>query len=197
MHAPTEMTDYHTFSLVFTIPGSDSLESHLDAFASADCDDAALMGPATDGTFVAEFDREAPEFASAVVGAIDGLASAVGGLRVLRVCPDDLVTMSAIAERTGRSEESIRLLVRGARGPGTFPPAAGRINDKTFIWRWVDVAGWFASALGEPPPGAEHARLIAAINHALQLNALTEELREHPGELAAVAHLMPQHLARA
>jgi len=191
------MTDFHTFAVVFAIPGASSLETHLDELAAAGCDDAAFMGPATDGTFLAEFDREAPDFTTAVVSAIDALTGAVDGLRVQRVCPDDLVTISAIADRTGRTDESIRLLVRGARGPGDFPPAAGRINDKTYIWRWVDVARWFETALDERPAGAEHARLIAAINHALQLSAMTDELREHPEELAAVAHFMPPHLEPA
>lgn len=181
----------HTFGLVFTIPGADSLEGDLDALAATGCDDAAFMGPATDGTFCAEFDREAPEFVPAVAGAIDDLRGAVSGLQVLRVTPDDLVTVSAIADRTGRSDESVRLLIRGERGPGEFPPAAGRINEKTQIWRWADVARWFDTQLGEPPAGSEHARFIAALNHALELAAVSHELREHPDELAVVAHFMP------
>lgn len=194
MHPPTDMTRYHTFGIVFALPGADSLDSRLDALAAAGCDDAAFMGPATDGTFLAEFDREATDFTSAVVSAIEDLRAAVDGLRILRACPDDLVTVSAIADRTGRSDESVRLLLRGARGPGNFPPAAGRINDKTQIWRWVDVARWFETALGERPAGAEHARFIAAINHALDLSAMSDELRQHPDELAAVARFMPRDL---
>jgi len=186
------MTDAtQTFGLVFRIPDADSLEQYLDAFAGAGCDDAAFMGPATDGTFLAEFDREAPEFVPAVASAIEDLRSAVRGLEVLRVTPDDLVTVSAIADRTGRSDESVRLLIRGERGPGDFPPAAGRINEKTQIWRWADVAEWFESRLDERPAGSEHARFIAALNHALELAAVSEELREHPDELAVVAHFMP------
>jgi hypothetical protein len=197
MPAPTDMTDFHTFTLVFAIPGADTLESYLDALADAGCDDAAFIGPATDGTFAAEFDREALDFTSAVVSAIDDLRGAAAGLRVLRVAPDDLVTISAIADRTGRSDESIRLLQRGARGPGNFPPALGRINEKTQIWRWADVAHWFERELGERPPTAEHARFIAAINHALELDAMSDELRRHPEELAAVAHFMPRALEAA
>lgn len=186
------MTDpTHTFGLVFTIPEADSLEGYLDAFAAAGCDDAAFVGPATDGTFLAEFDREAPEFVPAVASAIDDLRGAVPGLQVLRVTPDDLVTISAIADRTGRSDESVRLLIRGERGPGGFPPAAGRINEKTQIWRWAEVVGWFESQLEEAPAGSEHARFIAALNHALELAAVSAELREHPDELAVVAHFMP------
>ncbi len=191
------MTDEHTFTLIFAIPGVDSLEEHLGAFADAGADDAAFMGPASDGTFAAEFDRESPDFSAAVVSAIEGLRGAVDGLRVLRVEPDDLVTISAIAARVGRSDESIRLLQQGKRGPGNFPPALGRINAKTQIWRWVDVARWFERDLGEPPPAAEHARFISAINHALELDAMAGDLAEHPGELAAVARLIPDALETA
>lgn len=191
------MTDFHTFTLIFSISDASTLEPYLDAFAQAGADDAAFMGPATDGTFAAEFDREATDFATAVTSAIDDLCGAVDGLCVLRVAPDDLVTISAIADRTGRSDESIRLLERGKRGPGNFPPALGRINEKTQIWRWADVAAWFERELDERPTGSEHARFIAALNHTLELAASMDDLRAHPDELAAVARFMPEGLAAA
>jgi hypothetical protein len=192
MHAQADMTEpTHTFGIAFRVPGADSLEDYLDALAAAGTDDAGFMGPAVDGTFLAEFDREAPTFESAVATAIEDLLGAVPGLQVLRVTPDDLVTVSAIADRTGRSDESIRLLLRGERGPGDFPPAVGRINEKTQIWRWAEVADWFEAQLNERPPDSDHARFIAALNHALELAAMSDDLREHPEELAVVAHFMP------
>jgi len=48
-------------------------------------------------------------------------ACAVDGLIIVRIEPDELVTMAAIAERDNLSRESIRLLSRGDRGPGGFP----------------------------------------------------------------------------
>ncbi len=113
------------------------------------------------------------------------------------VLPDDLVTVAAIAARTGRSDESVRLLHQGRRGPGGFPAAAGRVNEKTQIWRWTDVAAWFADALGEPPDGAEHAPFLAALNDALDLAARAGDLRERPEELAAVLRFLPEDLAAA
>ena len=194
--APTTDTT-HTFRVVFDVPGVDSIEPHLDALASARCDDAAFMGPAPDGTFTAEFDRDAPTFAGAVVSALDALRSVFADARLLRVLPDDLVTVAAIAGRTGRSDESVRLLRQGRRGPGGFPAAAGWINEKTQIWRWTDVAAWFADALGEPPAGAEHASFLAALNDALDLTARAGDLRERPDELAAVMRFLPEDLAAA
>jgi hypothetical protein len=187
----------HTFRVVFDAPDVGSLEPHLDVLAAAGCDDAAFMGPAADGTFTAEFDREAPTFAGAVVAALEAIRWALPRTRLLRVLPDDLVTVAAIAARTGRSDESVRLLHQGRRGPGGFPAAAGWINDKTQIWRWTDVARWFADALGEPPAGAEQAAFLAALNDALDLAARAGDLRDRPEELAAVLRFLPGGLGAA
>jgi hypothetical protein len=187
----------HTFRVVFDDLGTDSLEPHLDVLAAAGCDDAAFSGPGRDGTFIAEFDREAPTFASAVVSALEAIHSALPGVRLLRVLPDDLVTVAAIAARTGRTDESVRLLRQGRRGPGGFPTAVGWINDKTQVWRWADVARWFADTLGEPPSGAEHAAFLAALNDALDLAARAGDLRKRPEELAAVMRFLPDDLAAA
>lgn len=188
-------TTEHTFRVVFAVPGEDSLEPHLDALAEAGCDDAAFIGPATDGTFTAEFDREAPTFATAVVSAITDLRRAIPEVVVLRVLPDDLVTIAAIAARTGRTDESIRLLSQGRRGPGSFPSVAGSINDKTQVWRWSDVARWFTEALGEEPAGAEYADFLAAVNDALDLSVRADHLRDRPDELEAVMAFLPPGLA--
>jgi len=193
--APT--TETHTFQVVFAIPDAESLEPHLDALHAAGCDDAAFTGPAPDGTFTAEFDRERSSFVAAVASALDGIQSAIPGVRLLRVLPDDLVTIAAIAARTGRTDESVRLLAQGRRGPGGFPPAAGWINEKTQIWRWSDVARWFIEALDERPAGAEHAAFLAALNDALDLLTRADDLRRRPEELEAVMRFLPKGLATA
>jgi hypothetical protein len=187
----------HTFQVVLAVPGADSLEPHFDALQAAGCDDAAFVGPAADGTFTAEFDREAPSFTAAVVSALKGLRSALPDVRLLRVQPEDIVSLSAIAARTGRTDESVRLLAQGRRGPGGFPPAAGWINDKTQVWRWADVARWFADALGERPDGGEHAAFLAALNDALDLAARVSDLRDRPDELEAVRQFLPEEFAAA
>ena len=145
----------------------------------------------------AEFDREAPTFSAAVVSALEAIQSALPGARLLRVLPDDLVTIAAIASRTGRTDESVRLLCQGRRGPGGFPPAAGWMNEKTQVWRWTDVARWFGDALDEPPTGSEHAAFLAALNDALDLAVRAGDLRERPDELAAVLRFLPKDLAAA
>ena len=67
----------------------------------------------------------------------------VDGVTVARVEPDTLVTIADIAERLGRSEESVRLLIVGKRGPGRFPVPVARLGRrKSRLWRWTDVLSW-------------------------------------------------------
>jgi hypothetical protein len=58
-------------------------------------------------------DRQAASFSAALASAIAAVTSAVDGLIIVRLEPDELVTMAAIAERANLSRESIRLLSRG------------------------------------------------------------------------------------
>jgi hypothetical protein len=92
-------------------------------------------------------------------------------LRVLRVEPDELVSASAIAERVGRTRESVRLLIEGRRGSGDFPAPVAWVDAKTRLWRWSDVARWLREAHGEDVPVGEGAEFLAALNAALELRA--------------------------
>src|SRR5437762_1349528 len=76
-----------------------------DALYEAGCDDA-LVG-SRDGVVFLDFDREANSFQDAVVSAMTAVESAGIGARVIRIEPDELVTMAEIARRTRRSRESI------------------------------------------------------------------------------------------
>lgn len=184
------------FQVMFVPLGADSLEPHLDALQPPGCGDEALIGPAGDGTFIAEFDRDARASRGGRLGAgrVElGAARCTAPARRAR----EIVSLSAIAARTGRSDESVRLLFQGRRGLGGSPPPAGRINEKTQVWRWADVARWFTDALGEPPAGNDPAAFLAALNYALDLSARAVDLRERPGELEAVARFLPEELTAA
>lgn len=156
----------HTFILL--LRGANPL-AYLDALFEAGCDDA-LFGE-RERTYFAEFDREALTLADAIVTAIDQVESAVPGLQVVRVEPDELVNAAAIAARTRRTRESIRLLIDHRRGPGNFPAPIGWLNPKTRLWRWSDVARWFAEF--DKVPGerfsVEDALFIAGLNAAFDL----------------------------
>lgn len=60
------------------------------------------------------FDREAPTLLDALVSAI-GAVESVEGLEVLHIEPDELVWASEIAERTGRTRQSVDMLIKGQR----------------------------------------------------------------------------------
>ncbi len=159
------------FSFTLILRGVDPLE-HLDPLFEAGCDDA-IFGE-REGSYYAEFDREAPSLATAIESAVRQVEGAVPGLSVVRIEPDELVSAAAIAGRTGRSRESIRLLVDHQRGPGGFPPPLGWVNAKTRLWRWADVADWFISAFADEPHGASidavaRSRFIGAANSVLEL----------------------------
>ena len=174
----------YTFTLLLLGP---SPLDHLDALFEAGCDDA-IFGE-REGMFFADFDRTANSLAEAVGKAIAQVEFAVPALRVARVEPDELVNAAAIAARTGRTRESVRLLIEHKRGPGHFPPPLCWLNAKTRLWRWSDVARWFEESLGERAADADEAMLIAALNAALDLRNHVSNLAE-PAARAAVAELL-------
>jgi hypothetical protein len=167
------MNDY-TFTLRFIAPGKSA--DDLSTTIYERIEDASLMGPDDDGSFLLEFDRRAGALPRALVGALEELIKTVPGVTVLRVEEDDLATMADIAKRSGRTPESVRLLVAGRRGPGGFPPAAGRVNARTRVWRWVDAAQWFEEVLGEPLPDTSECAFLRAFNDALEIRRLAHRL---------------------
>lgn len=166
----------HEFTLV--LAGRLDQEAVVDALFDAGCDDATFGQ--VDGVGYADFQREAPSLGEAVRSALEEVES-VPGLRVIRVEPDDLVTLSEIAQRLGRSRESVRLLASGARGRGDFPAPVSHLKARSRLWRWSEVAAW-ASHRGERvDPRAASA--IAAINAALILRNAAPELEPAEREL--------------
>jgi hypothetical protein len=170
--SPTKKT--YTFTLF--VHGADVLsDESMDALFEAGCDDATFG--ARDGAQYGEFDREATGFSAALSSAIHDMTNALPGLEVVRVEPDDLVSMATIAERSGRSRESIRLLAAEQRGPGGFPPPIAYVDQKTRLWHWPDVAHWLTehdkAKLDVDPEAAD---LVAALNAAYDLREHTRRL---------------------
>ena len=177
----------HTFTLI--IDGPDVTEEPVvDALFEAGCQDA-LFGR-RDRVQFADFDREAPDLVQAIVSALKQVES-VEGMRVLRVEPEDLVSASVIAQRTGRSRESVRLLVEGKRGPGAFPAPIAWVDAKTRLWHWSDVANWFAEKLDQRVDDLADAQMIAAVNSSLETRNRLGAL-EHASHRFAVAHIVAE-----
>lgn len=173
----------HSFTLI--VDGVDINDPDVfDALYEAGCDDATIG--TTVGVPIMDFGREAASLREAIFSAITD-AESVDGLRVVRIADPDLVSMSEIAARIGRSRECVRLWVLGKRGPGGFPPPVNDPHDRYRFWRWSDVAGWLREVLGGEPWSSED-HLRAAINATLELRHHLRQLdpRDRP-DLRALA----------
>ena len=164
----------------------------LDASRLSDTQVSALYETVPDSTtsdrgertFVG-IDREASDFATAVVSAIEDVERALPNVRVIALEPDDLVSQAEIAQRRGRSRESISQLVKGERGPGDFPRPRHFVSDRA-LWLWPDVERWFDEYEGREPQ-AHHDAFISAVNAVLAVRQSQSRL-ESP-ELVALRHL--------
>ena len=165
----------HQFTLIVDGPDLQH-EAHVNALFEAGCDDATVGR--VGAIQYLDFDRDAESFADAVLGATEAIENAELGARVVHLEPDDLVTMSEIAERTGRTRESVRLLISGQRGPGGFPAPATHFKSRQRMWRWQEVAAWFAQALEEPPAIGDpsNACFTTAFNAGLSWRQVEDQL---------------------
>ena len=154
----------HEFSLILS--GTPEMTDGVaDALYGTGCDDALVSVQC--GVPYVDFDRDAESFEEAVLTAIRDVERA--GVQVLRVEPDDLVSASEIARRTERTRESIRLLAQGERGRGGFPPPISGVLTKAPMWRWSEVARWFAEEEDQDSEAVRNATAIATINNVLDL----------------------------
>lgn len=142
----------------------------FDAVFEAGCDDA-LVGCSNGVQFV-DFDREAPSAGEAVRSAIIALEG-LPGVTVVRIAGADLLSISDIATRTGRTRESVRLLIAGKRGPGGFPAPVTDPRDRYRLWRSSEVQQWFAAHYGEQAVCSD-AQVMAEINAELERRRTTK-----------------------
>jgi hypothetical protein len=184
-----KQTDPTIHSFTLFLSGADVLDDEqFDALYEAGCDDA-LFG-ARDGAQYGAFDREADSFSEALASAIEDVSTAVPGLQVVRIEPDELVTMAAIAERSGLSREYIRLLSTNKRGPGGFPAPVTYADHKTRLWHWPDVAHWLTEhERAKVDLDAHAADLVAAMNAAFDLREHARHLHDKH-DLALVAQAL-------
>lgn len=112
-------------------------EDFADRFFEAGCEDATLSFQK--GAIIIEFYREAVSFSKAVVSAYEAVLRA--GAKVERIEPDYLVSLSEIADRSGKTRQSISLYTRGERDEG-FPAPVARVTSKHPLYDWEEVAGW-------------------------------------------------------
>ena len=152
------------FTLIVAGPDLQS-DAVSDALFRAGCDDA-LIGR-TDGTQYLDFDREAPDPETAILSAI-AQVERLPGVEVIRLAGAGLVSISGIAARTGRSRESVRLLIMNERGPGGFPAPVTDPRSRYRLWRWPEVRRWFEVNYGGQPIHRDD-QVAAAVNASLEL----------------------------
>lgn len=109
-----------------------------------------------------------------------------------RIEPDHLVTLAAIAERSGLSREYIRLLSTSKRGPGGFPAPVTYADHKTRLWHWPDVARWLTeNHTAKVEVDAHAADLVSALNAAFDLREHARHLHDK-NDLALVSRALGQ-----
>ena len=147
----------------------------LDALLTAGCDDATVSSKGD--LILAEFDWEAPNMLAVVISAIDQVES-VEGLEVRRVDPDELVWASEIAQRVGRTRQSVDQLIKAQRGPGGFTSPVAHAT-RNPLWRWSEVDAWLAT-YEDRGPAIDRLLVLGAINGALQARHSLRGSRRHP-----------------
>ena len=169
------------FTLI--VDGRDVAQQEVaDALWEAGCDDA-LVGQ-TNGVPYLDFDREAATLEEAVTSAIADIET-VPGLQVVRFVDSELVSMAEIAERSGRTRESVRLLVTGERGPGGFPAPVNDPRRPNRLWRWSQVERWLLNRRDQTGvvPDDRSADIRNAIAASIELRACNLRLNPRQREL--------------
>jgi hypothetical protein len=157
------MADLFSFRVCFEGDLSDA-ERVVDVLYGAGCDDATVSVERDGSVGCADFDREASDAFTAVVSAVEQIQAA--GFRVSLV-GEDPVTATDIAERAGRSQQTVSAWINAARGPGGFPPA--RIDRHWgSVYSWAEVTDWLArNELGDLDPVAVQVAAACATVSAL------------------------------
>jgi hypothetical protein len=114
---------------------------------------------------------EADSLAEALVAVVHQVESV--GLTVIGLESDDLVTIADIAQRTGRTYESVRLLITGKRGKGGFPAPVSADHE---FYSWILVKAWFAQHYSSEEASA-YDRDIASFDYLLRSRYLIPRQR--------------------
>ena len=163
------MSEYN-FRLLLEVahePSDDDLDALYEATESE-----ATFGSDDDGWY-AEFDREARDYASAVLSAIEQIERAPAGIRARKLESDDdaLVSAAEIARRANLTRQAVSLYVDGERNRdlGPFPAPLTTFASGQRIWRWGDVAPWIGRATKRELGQSQDREVTAVLNDFLDL----------------------------
>jgi predicted DNA-binding transcriptional regulator AlpA len=76
---------------------------------------------------------------------------------------DDLVDLSEVAKRVGRSRETVRLWSLGRRGAGEFPLPSGLLPGSVKVWEWDAINAWLSK---HHPTLADDVQLLSRVERA-------------------------------
>ncbi|WP_030176075.1 hypothetical protein [Spirillospora albida] len=134
---------------------------------------------------------EGRTLAAAIMEIVEHVEASAPGLHVLQVEADPLMTIRDIAERVGRSFDSVRLAITGARGPGGFP-ASEMSTAGHRLWRWSKVAAWYGL---DDPQLVEAKPTVQAINGWLALRGVVPDVAPAAADVTSALSLVIPHVA--
>ncbi|MEV5825660.1 hypothetical protein AB0L25_08785 [Spirillospora sp. NPDC052242] len=134
---------------------------------------------------------EGPTLAAAIMELVEHVETSAPGLHVLQVEADPLLTIRDIAERVGRSADSVRHAITGARGATGFP-ASEMSTAGHRLWRWSKVAAWYGL---DDPQLVEAKPTVQAINGWLALRDVVPDVAPTPEEVTSALSLVIPHVA--
>ncbi len=147
----------HTFTLIVDRAIDDEAANEL---YEAGLDDAAIG--TLDGRPAIDVDREATTLLEAIATAVRQVES-VGGIRVIRVDGEELVTQADIAARTGKSRQAVNHWIKRDAERSAFPAPAYGVGARSPLWRWSEVVAW----LGAGVETTDRARVVSLVNATL------------------------------
>lgn len=144
------------------------------------------------GVPFADVSRAGVSLEAVVIDTIDSIEDALAPTVVVRVEPDELVTASRIAERIGRTRQSVALLISGERGPGGFPAPLTFVDAQTRVWSWTEVQSWLQASTEievESALSTLEGEFLAALNGVLATRAHLRRYLASGGEPSRAAAL--------
>ncbi len=143
--------------------------------------------------------------AASIMEVVEHVEESAPGLHVLQVEADPLLTIRDIAERVGRSLDSVRHAITGARGATGFPPSEMSTAGHR-LWRWSKVAAWYgldapqlakvAAWYGLDDPQLFEAKpTVQAINGWLALRDVVPDVAPPAEEVTTALSLVIPHVA--
>ncbi|MFA1543878.1 hypothetical protein [Actinomadura monticuli] len=129
--------------------------------------------------------------AAAIMEVVEHVEESAPGLHVLRVEADPLLTIRDIAERVGRSLDSVRHAITGARGATGFPSSEMSTAGHR-LWRWSKVAAWYGL---DDPQLIEAKPTVQAINGWLALRDVVPDVAPPAEEVTTALSLVISRVA--